>query len=228
MSYIDNFEIQPKNDTAATLLSLELKKKIGLAGDKIKIENSNVEEISSNEKYVLESINDGKINNFNENEFIEKVKEDAVKNGLLKESKFEWKKVARILIISAIFMILMICICVMLVKDVVTNNPTDTADWKLFIMAMSILLVLDFPIFIAIYLYTYIRKSKKNNCIRTSKGKEVNERLEGLKNYLKDFSIMNERDEKSLAIWEDYLIYSVIFNQNSKIVKNIYDKYILL
>lgn len=147
---------------------------------------------------------------------------------MLKESKFEWKKVARILIISAIFMILMICICVMLVKDVVTSYPTDTADWKLFIMVMSILLVLDLPIFIAIYLYTYIRKSKKNNCIRTSKGKEVNERLEGLKNYLKDFSIMNERDEKSLAVWEDYLIYSVIFNQNSKIVKNIYDKYIIL
>lgn len=147
---------------------------------------------------------------------------------MLKESKFEWKKVARILIISAIFMILMICICVMLVKDVVTSYPTDTADWKLFIMVMSILLVLDLPIFIAIYLYTYIRKSKKNNYIRTSKGEKINERLEGLKNYLKDFSIMNERDEKSLAVWEDYLIYSVIFNQNSKIVKNIYDKYIIL
>lgn len=125
-------------------------------------------------------------------------------------------------------MILMICICVMLVKDVVTSYPTDTADWKLFIMVMSILLVLDLPIFIAIYLYTYIRKSKKNNYIRTSKGEKINERLEGLKNYLKDFSIMNERDEKSLAVWEDYLIYSVIFNQNSKIVKNIYDKYIIL
>lgn len=122
-------------------------------------------------------------------------------------------------------MILMICSCVMLVKDVVTSNPTDTADWKLFIMAMSILLVLDFPIFIAIYLYTYIRKSKKNSYIRTNKGKEINERLEGLKNYLKDFSTMNERDEKSLTLWEDYLIYSVIFKQNTKIVKNIYDKY---
>lgn len=122
-------------------------------------------------------------------------------------------------------MILMICSCVMLVKDVVTSNPTDTADWKLFIMATSILLVLNLPVFIAIYLYTYIRKSKKNSYIRTNKGKEINERLEGLKNYLKDFSTMNERDEKSLTLWEDYLIYSVIFKQNTKIVKNIYDKY---
>lgn len=113
----------------------------------------------------------------------------------------------------------------MLVKDVVTSNPTDTADWKLFIMATSILLVLNLPVFIAIYLYTYIRKSKKNSYIRTNKGKEINERLEGLKNYLKDFSTMNERDEKSLTLWEDYLIYSVIFKQNTKIVKNIYDKY---
>ena len=58
------------------------------------------------------------------------------------------------------------------------------------------------------------------------KGEELNENLEGLKNYLKDYSNIHEKDEKSLTLWEDYLIYSVIFNQNTKVIKNIWNKYI--
>lgn len=63
---------------------------------------------------------------------------------------------------------------------------------------------------------------KKNSYIRTKKGED----LEGLKNYLKDYSNISEKDEKSLTLLEDYLIYSVIFNQNTKVIKNIWDKYI--
>ena len=74
----------------------------------------------------------------------------------------------------------------------------------------------------------YIIKSKKNSYIRTTKGEAINEKLEGLKNYLKDFSLINEKSEKSLILWEDYLIYSVIFNQNTKVVKNMCDKYITI
>ena len=64
-------------------------------------------------------------------------------------------------------------------------------------------------------------KLKKNNGIRTLKGEEVNLKLEGLKNFLNDFSLLNEKSKEELIIWQDYLIYSVIFNQNTKIV----DKY---
>lgn len=226
LSYIGNFEILPKNDIVATLLSLELKKKISLVKDnnKIKIENNNIEELSSNEKYVFDSIEDGKINILNETEFITKVKEDAIKNGLLKEAKVEWSKFTRVLIICISSIVLMIFIFIMLFNDFV-NNPTNIEDWKLFIMMFTILLVLYLPIFIGVYFNTYIRKTQRNSYIRTNKGEVVNERLEGLKNYLKDFSLMYEKDEKSLTVWEDYLIYSVIFNQNTKIIKRIFTLY---
>lgn len=154
-----------------------------------------------------------------------KVKEDAIKNGVLKEAKIEWGKFTRVLMLSILSIALMIFICITLFKDFV-NNPTNIADWKLFILMSAILLVVYLPISIFIYFNTYILKMKKNNYIRTKKGEALNENLEGLKNYLKDFSTMDERDEKSLALWEDYLIYSVIFNQNTKTVKNMLDKYI--
>lgn len=186
-----------------------------------------MEEVSSNEKYVLDSIENGKINNFNEDEFIAKVKEDAVKNGLLKESKIEWKKFTKTLIVSISSIIVMICIFAKLFNDFI-NNPTSIDDWKLFIMVFVMLLVLYLPISIGVYFNTYIIKNKKNSYIRTNKGEVINERLEGLKNYLNDFSLMHERDEKSLPLWENYLIYSVIFNQNTKLIKSIYDKYIIM
>lgn len=217
-----------KSNIVATLLSLELNKKISLEDiDKIKIEQNNMQEVSSNEKYVLDSIENGKINNFNEDGFIEKVKQDAVKNGLLKKSKIEWKKFTKALIVCIFSIIVMICIFAKLFNDFI-NNPTNMDDWKLFIMMFSMSLILCLPIFIGVFFYTYIMKSKKNEYIRTNKGEAINERLEGLKNYLKDFSLMQEKDEKSLTLWEDYLIYSVIFNQNSKLIRSVCDKYITI
>jgi uncharacterized membrane protein len=60
---------------------------------------------------------------------------------------------------------------------------------------------------------------------RTSKGRELNQKLEGLKNYLKDYSLMDEREAKEIELWDDYLIYSVMFGQNKKIIEE-YEKYI--
>ena len=224
LSYIDKFEILPQNDIAASLLSLELNNNIYL-DNQIQINDTSTENISSNEKYILDSIEDGKITNLNETEFTTKVKEDAIRNGLLKESKIEWGKFTRVLILSLSFMALMIFICITLFSDFV-SNPTNIADWKLFILMFAILLILYLPISIGIYFNTYIVKMKKNSYIRTKKGEELNENLEGLKNYLKDYSNIHEKDEKSLTLWEDYLIYSVIFNQNTKVIKNIWNKYI--
>ena len=229
LSYIDNFEVLPENDVVATLLSLELDKKVSLDENysEIKIEQNNIEDISSNQKYIFNSIEEGKINNFDEDVFIMKVKEDAVKSGLLEESKIGWKKFGKVLALSLFFIVLIVFISIALFSDFI-KNPTNIEDWKLLVMVFTILLAIYQPIFIGVYFNTYIVKSKKNNYIRTKKGEEINEKLEGLKNYLKDYSLMDKRNENDLILWEDYLIYSVIFNQNTKITKNMCDKYIAI
>ena len=60
---------------------------------------------------------------------------------------------------------------------------------------------------------------------RTQKGKELNKKLEGLKHYLEDYSLLSEREAKEIELWEDYLIYSVMFGQNKKVIEE-YEKYI--
>ena len=85
---------------------------------------------------------------------------------------------------------------------------------------ISIILLLCLEPFNAAYI-----KNKGKLYKRTSKGRELNQKLEGLKNYLKDYSLMNEREAKEIELWDDYLIYSVMFGHNKKIIEE-YEKYI--
>lgn len=62
--------------------------------------------------------------------------------------------------------------------------------------------------------------------IRTVKGNDLLNKAYALKNYLKEFSIIKDRTEKELALWEYYLIYAVILNVNVKIEDAVIDKYL--
>ena len=53
---------------------------------------------------------------------------------------------------------------------------------------------------------------------------QLNEKMSGLESFLKDFSILHEKNSKELKIWKDYLIYSVVFEQNNEIKQDILEK----
>ena len=55
-------------------------------------------------------------------------------------------------------------------------------------------------------------------------GNEVNYKLDGLKNFIRDFSSLDERTKEEIILWDDYLIYSVIFGDNKKIYNEMKDK----
>jgi uncharacterized membrane protein len=57
----------------------------------------------------------------------------------------------------------------------------------------------------------------KNKWVKTQKGYEIYTKIVGLKNYIKDYSMLSEKELKEIAIWDDYLIYAIIFNNTSKL-----------
>ena len=61
---------------------------------------------------------------------------------------------------------------------------------------------------------------------RTIKGKELLTKAYALKNFLKDFSIIDKRTNDELILWEYYLIYSVVLGVNNKIENEIIEKYL--
>ena len=64
---------------------------------------------------------------------------------------------------------------------------------------------------------------EKNKFVKTQKGYELYSKVIGLKNYVQDYSNLSESELKEINIWEDYLIYAIIFNNTSKLNKETTD-----
>lgn len=86
LSYIDDFKID-KEDIVASLLMLELKKKIKLEKDSIALLDGDTTNLEENEVYILEKIKENKIKDINIYEYEQNVKKDAIKHGLVQENK---------------------------------------------------------------------------------------------------------------------------------------------
>lgn len=55
----------------------------------------------------------------------------------------------------------------------------------------------------------------------TEKGMNEREKLNGLKKYMEDFSMMKEKSVPELVLWEKYLIYATVFGIANKVLKQL-------
>lgn len=76
-------------------------------------------------------------------------------------------------------------------------------------------IILSMLLVVVILNTTIFRKSKLH--ILTPKGQEEFAKAYGLKSYILDFSLMQERDVDSSIIWDEYLAYAVAFSIPNKI-----------
>ena len=90
-----------------------------------------------------------------------------------------------------------------------------------FLVGFEVIFVL-----IGLYLATqqiiYIKKGYRV----TIKGKDILNKAYALKNYLKNYSLINNRTEKEIVLWEYYLVYAVILDVNIKIEDEVIDRYV--
>lgn len=89
-------------------------------------------------------------------------------------------------------------------------------DYGLFIFSSIMIFVL---MFLRVWAFT------ENRWVKTQKGYELYTKVLGLKNYIKDYSNLSERELREITIWEDYLIYAIILNNTSKLNKEAKDYY---
>lgn len=210
LNYIDNFTID-KNTVIATLMNLELK---GIIDNNIQIINEDTKNLDKNEIYIYNNIKNNNLKNINLIEFERQIVKDCLEYKLLKEKLFEDHKAK---IISSILTTLLIITS--LILPIVRNNPVVTIVLMLLILISFITLEI-----LRHYNLTYFILNRLNPYIRTKEAQNINEKLEGLKNYLQEYSNISNRTEKELIIWEDYLIYSVIFNQNTNLIEEYNNK----
>lgn len=56
---------------------------------------------------------------------------------------------------------------------------------------------------------------------RTEEGERLTEYVYGLKNFIHDFSALSEAEKEQLILWDDFLIYAVLLEENDIIVDEI-------
>ena len=226
---VDDIKLEPVCDISAALLHLKLKKIIDLDEKNEKIIVNNIpDNITRNEKMLLDSIKDGKITNMNFYMFSLKACEDAQEHGLLKKKDQSIGKIV-LKVLKAVIIALIIYTCVFAFVFYGVEGVGE--HWKqillLYLIPAFILSVLVGGIVFTITLMSYNVIDPFNSYIRTKKGEEVNHKLEGLKKFLNDFSLIQDRTKiEDLMIWDEYLIYSILFGKNNDIATKTYYKYV--
>ena len=221
LGYIKDFSTDT-NELTATILSLQLKNKLELKDNKIKVLDNNIEGLDNNEIYILESL-DKKIP-IDLITFSNKVLEDCHKNNLLEDKGDSKKKLIKKIILAILFLLIIniISIGAPFLMTLVSNDPSSILT-MLFLIIIFGCFMLDFisPFIVIPRIIVYHMANKANPYIRSKKAQEVNDKLNGLENFLKDFSNIKERSKDEINLWQDYLIYSILFNQNDDVSKDI-------
>ena len=229
LGYLDNFFIDKKK-LIAEILYLINRGVIEIREGNLKItDNPQKIKLNSSEIIVLNRIENGKIkidNIINFYEYIQEcVKYEAKKLKLIKAKRELtsgfWKelkeKIGNIILFSGPVVIVL----VYFFNFVIFSE-------KIIIFIVYVWAIVWYIGFLFVFTLPIIRDSfarERGKAIkRTSNGKELNQKLEGLKNYLKDYSMLDEREAKEIELWEDYLVYSVMFGHNKKIIEE-YEKY---
>lgn len=66
-----------------------------------------------------------------------------------------------------------------------------------------------------------IMTGSEKNIQRTEYGNHMAECIYGMKNFIHDYSNLSEADRRQAALWEDYLVYAVVLEENESIVNEI-------
>lgn len=114
------------------------------------------------------------------------------------------------------------------------EHPEEKELYMELLTAMSPLLLFGTILLISIYsivfipLYRFIKRithkvtETKNRYERTNESNILVEQIAGIKNYIDDFSLLSEKEKEHVILWEDFLIYAILLEENENIIKDIF------
>ena len=202
-SLIYDLKIDVYKDYTATILYLCIKKYLNLVkdGDNYKLELVKQQDYSNLgrcEKYILDII-DNKIK-FDETQFKKEIIKEAQEKGLITDKQHS--KITKIIL--------------MLILSISSLIITYNMSKIVFTIIFSIL-------FLLVYVGSFILKAKSKNLItfdfvntdyiRTENGKNIALFLNGLKRYIKEYTLIKEKEIDYIQILENYIPYALALDE---------------
>ena len=209
--YVDVFEEDNKTLLILTLLMLIKKKAIKIEDNKIIRLMSTSNKLSKSEKYVFSNItNKGKIYLNDVYDISSIVKKETINDNLmcLGKNKFRSLLLRLLLIINVLFVIWIV------ITNYIPIKFNHQIEIQIFIVPILIILL---NVLLLVKIYDFRREIYK----RTEEGSDLNNKLNGLKHFIKEFSNLDNKELQDIKLWEDYFIYSVMFGINKKSYRKI-------
>ena len=148
-------------------------------------------------------------------------------------------KVSNIIVLNEIIAIILIIYSFIKSRKILVDKIKKINYYEFWVIITFIIMcalgivILNFNKYIEIYgllgillILNTILILKTNTNIFTKKGKKEYEKAYGLKEYIKDYSLIKDRDIDSAIVWDEYLAYAVAFSIPNKVTNKINEKLI--
>jgi len=210
VSLIYDLKTEIYRDYTATILYLYTKKYVNISwlNKEVKINKGNNQEYSNLHKHEL-YVYDCVINKqkFDEEIFYQYILEDAKEKQLISEEDKKKKK-------SKIRFIEIMILIVLIYLTRISNNEI----WRIF---MAIILSAVIGSFIMFDMFAQNTAEKLNHYKLTKKGKEELKRIKAFKNFIKDYTLIEEKDIEHIQLLEEYIPYSLSLGETPQVEKYI-------
>ena len=123
-------------------------------------------------------------------------------------------------------------------QDVIINMIKNDKEFKnltydLYVGSIPVCLVGTFavvalfalfsmPIYLRVRMLTYHFVDANDKYKRTSEGMSLVEHIAGMKNFIHDFSNLSQSQKEEVVLWNDFIIYAMILEENDKIIDEVF------
>ncbi len=236
-----DFEIENDKDLAAQLLKFTMQGLIATEGDNITVL---VEEtppgLTKSERFLLDALRSGKLRRTDVTDWADLAWNEVMAGPYLKKKEPKKAKAGGpagclgclpFFLFLGLFMLLEDS-APMRTFENIPDNLTNQQALDLLLgtpdmllgafmivgLGIGVFCGMALPFALIIYGFTSTAVNAKNRYTRTEAGEVLTEEIYGLKNFLHDFSDLENAQKEALVLWDDFLIYAVVLEENESIV----------
>lgn len=242
ISLMKNLKVEEEKDLVATIMKLQLNGNILIEGETIKVLSKDASKLMPNEEIILQELAQGKIRRSQIQYWKDSALAEAKNQGYIKEKSSTTGLAIKKVVLIALFVLFILGFKYFgstfgpLVDEV--ENKGITEEMEIFeivehkdskflidvlfhglIFMVCIVGIFAWPIFYIVYIVRY--QNKNNSLKRTIKGERLTDEILGMKRFIHDFSMLNEADKEAIGLWDDFLVYAIVLEENDKIIEEI-------
>ena len=87
---------------------------------------------------------------------------------------------------------------------------------------IALFALFSMPFYLRARMVTYILVDANDKYERTSEGNLLVEQIVGMKNFIHDFSNLSQEQKEAVILWNDFIIYAILLEENEKIIGEIF------